>query len=359
MRSLHSPPATDPAGCSDEIRKHTMSTAIEHAAVTPIVRAIDDAMREGLRPGTDRAVLTGLSGEALVGALQRFVGLLPQSGDLCYCEIGVFQGLTLLSTASANPSTPCFGIDNFSQFDVDGANERIVKERAKSLRVENARVVNADYEAALANAEHWLEGRRIGVYFVDGPHDYRSQIVCLLRAKSWLAPGALIVVDDCNYEHVRQANADFLRSHSDYALLFEAYTPCHPANMRPEERADAIRGWWNGVNILVHDPAHALPRRVPPTRSPQLHLMSHDVYRAEFASIAVEAMRFCGVLCDANDDDVIRHVRQFRTLVQSTRRAAPHRFPWQNTDSRELPVNRWHVALDASVGQRMDGRFHA
>src|SRR5690606_1223227 len=210
-----------------------MTTSTTHQ-IADIATALREAHRDGLLDHARNDVLTGLSGTRLVGALQRLTSLLRE--DECYCEVGVFQGLTLLSTAYANPSIACFGIDNFSQFDAGSVNEALVRQRADALNARNARLVNADFEVALRTADQWLEGRRVGVYFVDGPHDYRSQLVCLLRAKRLLAPGAVIVVDDANYEHVRRANADFLESHDEFALLFEAYTPCHPANMNEAQR---------------------------------------------------------------------------------------------------------------------------
>lgn len=68
----------------------------------------------------------GLSGDKLVGALQRCAALDPSSA---YVEVGVFQGLTLASVAAAAPAKSCFGIDNFSQFDPDGVNKSVVERR--------------------------------------------------------------------------------------------------------------------------------------------------------------------------------------------------------------------------------------
>ncbi len=319
-----------------------MPTLESTSRISQLTHAIEDSARDGLVASARNGLLTGLSGEMLVGMLQRFAAMLPASGAQCYCEVGVFQGLTLLSTAHANPAVQCFGIDNFSQFDSDGTNERLIRSRTGSLGIRNARLVNADFEDALANANEWLDGHRIGVYFVDGPHDYRSQIVCLLAAKRLLAPGAVIVVDDSNYEHVRRANADFLGSHDDFALLFEAYTPCHPANMSEHDRARAMRGWWNGVNVMVHDPEGLVPRRLPPTGDSALYIRSHDVFRAEFAADAADALRFCGRLCDADDAEMLSLASDLRTSLRKTRADHPDRFVWQNTESGGLPEFRLH-----------------
>jgi hypothetical protein len=44
-----------------------------------------------------------------------------------------------------------------------------------------------------------------GVYFYDGSHDYRSQLLGLLLAVPLLARRALLVLDDGNWPAVRQA----------------------------------------------------------------------------------------------------------------------------------------------------------
>jgi hypothetical protein len=85
---------------------------------------------------------------------------------------------------------------------------------------------------------------RIGLYFYDGPHDYRSQLIGLLRAEPILADRALIIVDDQNFPAVKQATWDFLAVRKEASLLFELPTPanCHPS-------------FWNGLYVLAWDRA--------------------------------------------------------------------------------------------------------
>lgn len=216
------------------------------ATVEAIRSAIADAHQTGV--WRDAQGLDGYSGERLVGALQRLADLQSSSG--CYLEVGVYQGLTLISTALATRGR-AFGIDNFSQFDVGGRNKRMVLERMELNNVHNAQLVDEDFETALDRLGEVLGGEKVSVYFVDGPHDYRSQIACLQAALPHLSDDAVIIVDDSNYRHVRLANADFLHWNAEFRLLFEAYTPMHPSNMSaPLERA-ARAGWWNGVNIMI------------------------------------------------------------------------------------------------------------
>ena len=86
--------------------------------------------------------------------------LLTTQAD-CYLEIGVFQGLTLLSNPAANPSVPCCGIDNFSQFDTAGDNLSLLLERRRQLNAENAELIVADFERASSRCSREA-GRKTG-----------------------------------------------------------------------------------------------------------------------------------------------------------------------------------------------------
>lgn len=286
-------------------------------------------------------VLSGFSGRKLIGTLQRLTGLFVDDGAACYLEIGVFQGLTLLSVAAANPSVPCFGIDNFAYFDPDRQNYTKVLERKARLGLTNAEIINMDYEDALESLEQQLHGRKVGVYFVDGPHDYRSQLMCLELALPFLHPDVVIIVDDSNYRHVRQANRDFLVTHPEFKLAFEAYTPCHPSNMSSDQRAIAEDGWWNGVSVLVRDAGDMLEPMYPPTdRSRSLYENEHKVHAHQLAhhapallNLARSAQLTPWYRLPLRGMRILREMRALHGVPE-----APHRN--MNTYSEELPRSR-------------------
>ncbi len=263
--------------------------AIEATEATPL---LIDARDRGL---------TGISGLKSVGLLQRLARV-AEGHDSCYVEIGVFQGLTLVSTALAAPTLPCFGIDNFRILDPEGTNKSIVDQRLRDFATTNAHLINMDFEVALASLLEQTNGQKMSVYFVDGPHDYRSQLVCLLAAKPLLSPGAVIVIDDANYPAVRQATYDFLTSHPDFALIFEAYTDAHPANLDAATLAAAENGWLNGVNVIVHDPAHRVDRTLPPVSDDRtLYFNDWLVHRLALAELAPEALALAHAVVDGAD----------------------------------------------------------
>ena len=190
---------------------------------------------------TDDKILTGFSGHRMVRLLQN-VAKLRLDENTCYVEVGVFQGLTLLSVAKVLDKAEVYGIDNFAFFDKAGKNLSIVNERTQKLNLNNVNIVNEDYEDALENLKKHIGNKKVGVYFVDGPHDYRSQLMCLELMKPYLADNAIIVVDDSNYRHVRQANRDFLFNNKDYKLIFQSYTKCHPLKLHGKEKEEVQRG---------------------------------------------------------------------------------------------------------------------
>jgi hypothetical protein len=145
------------------------------------------------------------------------------------------------------------------------------------------------------------------------------------------------VIDDCNYAHVRQANSDFLVTHPEFKLLFEAYTRCHPGNMASDEHASARQGWWNGVNVMVRDGADRLEPMLPPTvRDRSRFEAEHVAHAAEIADLAADTGRLLSAIHHARP---LRFVREVWRLKQRMRRHATAysgRYPEMNTDSGDL-----------------------
>ena len=295
---------------------------------------IMDARRDGMLT-TPQDLPQGLSGNCVIGCLQRFVERICSGGKSCYLEVGVFHGRTLCATALVNPDVACFGVDNFSLFNDDATNLQALRERIRANGIRNAFVLEGDAELILPRVKEYTNGLPVGVYFLDAAHDYRSQLMGLLLARPSLAEGGVIVVDDCNYAHVRRANVDFLATNPDYALLCEAYTPAHPCTMDSAARAQAEITWWNGVNILTHDPDWRLERRVPSCGDSSSYLRMHDIFRHQFAELALDALEFCSTLADAPDlaEDATTVLRQ---KILEHRTCHPQRKRKQNTDSSQL-----------------------
>ena len=194
--------------------------------------------------------LIGFSGKKLFNTI---VGLTKNlEYNAIYLEIGVYRGKTLLTNAVSNPHVRCVGIDNFSLFNESKTNKEIVEKKIKELNLKNVQLLDMDYEFALDNLNKFLKkDEKVGVFFIDGPHDYRSQLVPLLKIEKYLTNKSLIIIDDANYAHVRQATKDFLSINNSFKLLCEAYTETHVANLEEIKKQNVLDGWWNGVNIII------------------------------------------------------------------------------------------------------------
>lgn len=259
--------------------------------------------------------LDGFSGDKMIGLLQRLAAAQSSGGHGCYAEIGVFRGLTLISVAAAIQPGMAHGIDNFAQFDHDHRNQSIIQQKLDDLGLTNVGLINADYEDALNQLAFYTHGKKIGTFFVDGPHDYRSQLMCLELIQPHLSSTGVIIVDDANYRHVRLATHDFLITHPEFKLLFEAYTARHPGNMSPADLGEARRGWWNGVHVIVRDPENELQRLLPKTvRDRTLYENEHLVHSHRLGVLAPEAL-------DLLDDMLsLRPVRAARKLIRIVRK---------------------------------------
>ncbi|WP_430416776.1 class I SAM-dependent methyltransferase [Parasphingorhabdus sp.] len=273
-------------------------------------------------------VVTGFAGTKLTGLIQRLVAAI--GGD--YLEVGVFQGSSLLNTAYSNPDIKCYGIDNFDFFDPKSENKNMVIDRAKQLDISNYEIIDKDFEIGLKE----FDGK-IGTYFIDGPHDYRSQLMCLAYGVSILEDGGCMVVDDANYPHVRQATADFLHMYPEYKLVFEAYTNCHPHNMTPDQISSARDGWWDGVHLIVHDPEDLFEGITPAIPHNSRFVRDHHVQIVSHAPVATEAAMLMASLSKPwrLPKSIVRYMRARRALTSEIK----GKFLTCNTDSSSLSQN--------------------
>lgn len=298
-------------------------------------KALDDTLKDGML-NQKNDILTGFSGEKMLGFLQR-ISKETLTEDSCYLEVGVYQGLTLLSVAKEIAPLQAYGIDNFAYFDKEGKNFGIVKDRIKKLNLSNVNIINKDYEDALENIEFELNGKKVGVYFIDGPHDYRSQLMCLQLIKPHLTENAIIIIDDSNYRHVRQANRDFLKTHPEFKLAFQSYTEVHPLNLPLEQRKENERGWWDGVNVIVKDPNNELDTLYPPTfRQRTLYENEHGIHATMHPEVIPFLFKVTNFLAPI--------VYKFSKLSKKEH-IIKGRFKEMNTYSEGLPQNEYNNAL--------------
>jgi|GEM_PF-238055 len=152
-----------------------------------------------------------------------------------YCEVGTYRGSTLIGAMLNQSGRIAYAVDNFSEFDAKGENLAQLETNLATFNLQHQVVFhNQDFEEFLQDCN-----QKVGVYFYDGAHDYRSQLMGLLLARPLLADGAVIVIDDSNSPTVKQGIWDFIAAHPNCEPLLELTTPIarHPS-------------FWNGIQVL-------------------------------------------------------------------------------------------------------------
>lgn len=149
-----------------------------------------------------------------------------------YVEAGSFRGTSLIS-AGLGTGAPLVGIDRFS---MEGSSRALLEANLTAAGLE-ATIVESDVlEALRGNA---LEGVRAGVFYYDADHAYEVALEALRAARAHLAPRALVVVDDSDWERVARAVRDFLAGEPGARLVLDLPGRTHG---QPH--------WWEGVQAI-------------------------------------------------------------------------------------------------------------
>ncbi|MGA1282606.1 MAG: class I SAM-dependent methyltransferase [Prochlorothrix sp.] len=169
-----------------------------------------------------------------------------------YCEIGTYLGSTLIGALWQHPQVMAYAVDNFAEYNPDGSNySQLVANLERFGLEEQVYFFDQDVEEFFADLRQLEDPPKIGVYFYDGAHDYRSTLMGLLLVTPFLADEALIILDDANWQSVQQAIWDFIASHPQCRSVLELSTPIarYPT-------------FWNGIHVLAwnrHQPQVVAP----------------------------------------------------------------------------------------------------
>jgi hypothetical protein len=179
----------------------------------------------------DLALMRRMSTLAVGYVLREAVARMP--ADRAFVNVGVWEGFTLFAGMAGNPDKICVGVDSFCQFDRPRASFLSSFERLKSP-------LHAFHEMDFA--EYFSRRHRgpIGVYFYDAEHGYDNQLRALEMAEPHLAPGAIVIVDDMEYEQPLWATRDFLRHRPG---MYETLA-------RKRVARNGHPTWWNGIIVL-------------------------------------------------------------------------------------------------------------
>jgi predicted O-methyltransferase YrrM len=158
-----------------------------------------------------------------------------------YVEVGVFHGASLIAAMLGNEDKRFMGIDSFAFR--DATREKVETNLARFGLDVPELVVGDAFELVPSGA---LGDTAIGVWYYDAAHSYEAQVEGLRIAEPWLAPGALVIVDDTDWEHVDRAMDDYLASQ-----------PCARRILSIDGKSRGAPQWWEGMQVLVWDAVEA------------------------------------------------------------------------------------------------------
>jgi predicted O-methyltransferase YrrM len=156
------------------------------------------------------------------------------SGE-AYVEVGSFHGASLIAAMLGNEEKRIVGIDGFGFRDAS----------VEKVRANVARFGLRDPEIVVGDAFELVPGgalgdTKVGVWYYDADHSFEAQLEGLRIAEPHLVSGALMIVDDTDWEDVERA--------------MDAYLSEQPRARRVLTIDGNTRGapqWWEGMQVLV------------------------------------------------------------------------------------------------------------
>jgi predicted O-methyltransferase YrrM len=158
-------------------------------------------------------------------------------GDEAYVEIGVFHGASLIAAMLGNEENRFVGVDSFGFR--DATLETVHGNLARFGLTPPDILVGDAFELVPAGA---LGDVSIGVWYYDAAHSYEAQVGGLRIAEPLLAPDALVIVDDTDWDDVARAMDDYL-----------AQQPRARRILTLDGKSRGAPQWWEGMQVLVWD----------------------------------------------------------------------------------------------------------
>lgn len=171
---------------------------IETSVSSEMAAHVKAALAAGLagESGIDPQILKmpGMSGRCYRHFINNLVRTTP---DARYLEVGTWAGSTLCAAISNN-RVSATAIDNWSEF---GGPKALFESHLAQFKTPEAdvRFIESDFRAVDFSALG-----KFNVYLFDGPHEYQDQYDGLCMALPALEKRFVLIVDDWNWEKVRE-----------------------------------------------------------------------------------------------------------------------------------------------------------
>lgn len=158
-------------------------------------------------------------------------------GDEAYVEIGVFHGASLIAAMLGNEGKRFVGVDSFGfrEATLEGVHANLARFGLAPPEI----LVGDAFELVPGGA---LEDVLVGVWYYDAAHSYEAQLEGLRIAEPLLVPGALVIVDDTDWDDVARALDDYV-----------AEQPRARRALTIDGKSRGAPQWWEGMQVLVWD----------------------------------------------------------------------------------------------------------
>jgi predicted O-methyltransferase YrrM len=154
-----------------------------------------------------------------------------------YLELGSFKGASLVAAMLGNEDKEFLAIDSFA---LAGGSRAQLETNLRSFGLEPPEILEDDVLELLEGDA--LAGRIVGACYWDLLHKHAPQLAGLRLLERHLAPGALVIVDDTDWEGVDRALADYFAEQSRARRL---------VTIDGDRRGQPW--WWEGMVVLVWD----------------------------------------------------------------------------------------------------------
>ena len=177
--------------------------------------------------------------EGMTGTKTRhfYNNLLSSINDPVYLEIGTWKGSSLCSAMYKNKAT-VICIDNWSEF--SGPKQEFLDNFEKYKGENNASFIEQDCFKVDINTLP-----KCNVYLYDGGHSEEDHYKALMYYYPCLADESVFLVDDWNWQQVRDGTYRAIKDlNVDYKLI-EIRTSNDNSTTHMSD------GWWNGIGIFI------------------------------------------------------------------------------------------------------------
>lgn len=157
-----------------------------------------------------------------------------------YLEIGAWKGSSTASSLYENSNLTSYICDNWSEF--MGSYKDFCESAGFAIDWSKTEIIEGDFKLL-----DFTSLSPIHIYLYDGPHGVKDHKHAITLLKNNLAPLSILLVDDWNWDCVREGTQLGFDKSPELQILYkkEIFAPIFT------EKPGDNEGYWNGMGIFV------------------------------------------------------------------------------------------------------------